>query len=61
MTSPSDDLINDERMRREVMCLNPNHNTLQVLTWLRKPMCPICGFQMVTVVKSVVRIDELAK
>jgi Zn-finger nucleic acid-binding protein len=34
---------------------------VQVVTWLWKPYCPVCGFQMVTVVKSVVNVDELVK
>lgn len=61
MTSPSDSLINLDRMKRFVICLNPDHVTLEVFTWLSQPKCPICGNSMVTVIKSVVKIDELAK
>lgn len=54
-------LINPERIKREVICLNPNHEILKVFTWLVRPSCPICGFEMINIVKSVVNVNELAK
>lgn len=55
MTSPSDpkpSLINLDRMKRTVVCINPTHNTVTFDTMSIEPRCPICENLMVTVVKS---------
>lgn len=51
MTFPSDKL-NMERMGREYICINPNHETLTVYTFEQIPKCPICDNVMARVLKS---------
>lgn len=56
MTSPSEgkpSLINIERMNRQVICINPTHDTVTLNTTETQPKCPICDNVMVTVVKSM--------
>lgn len=62
MTSPSDgSLINPHCKMREVICLNPTHDTIHFNSDVTLEKCPICDNLMITVVKSVVKIDELVK
>lgn len=51
---PSDkSLINYEKMEREVICLNPAHETVIINSLETQPKCPLCESIMVVVVKSV--------
>jgi hypothetical protein len=63
MTSHSDkqSLINPECKPRELMCQNPTHSEIRVVSSVTHEKCPICDNLMITVVKSVVKIDELVK
>lgn len=61
--SHSESLINPKCKMREVICINPTHDTVQFKSDNTKQMCPICNNLMITVVKSVVKIvkNELAE
>lgn len=52
MISPFDSLINFERMDRQVICLNPTHDTITMHSIETQPKCPICDNVMVRVIKS---------
>jgi hypothetical protein len=49
----SEDLINYERMFRDVVCINPEHDEVIVINTNEiKPRCPACDNLMVVVVRS---------
>lgn len=60
MTFPSKiDLINRERTWKEVICLNPGHQTVKFDTNDTGTIkCPICKSPMVVFVKSVITIQN---
>lgn len=59
---PKKELINYDRTWRDVICLNPDHATIQFGTnEIGTITCPMCNSPMVTVVKSVVNTNELAR
>lgn len=53
------DLLNRDRMWRDVICLNPDHATVQFQTnEIGTIKCPMCESIMVTVVKPVITIIQ---
>jgi hypothetical protein len=55
-------LINKDRTWKTIICLNPTHSTVQFETnEIGGIKCPICEALMITIVKSVVIIENIVK
>jgi hypothetical protein len=59
-TDPKDSLINYERTRRIIICINPAHETIRFVTnQVGDLECPICRNLMVTEIRPAIEIVDL--
>lgn len=52
------DIINKERIGRNVICINPDHDTIIMYTKAKLPKCPYCNNLMVHLIKPLIEIDK---
>lgn len=58
MSEEYSDLINKERVMRNVICINPTHDTIIMYTGKKFPKCPICDNLMVHLVQPMITKHE---